>query len=265
MNTKEKHNIPCTVSILTRNCADVLPRALESVKDFDEIIIIDGWSIDGTKEVAKKYGAKIIDQERSFLDNEGRIIDFSGVRNQALEAATYDWVFFLDSDELMTEELVREIGEIVRNDSFGAYFVPRKYLFNERIVECATTYPNKQMRFFHTSSVKSFEKKVHERIIVKENACVGTLAANMLVPVEADINVLREKWDRYISIEAKRRRSITYRAWLWIVLGLLKISLLYTARLPAVLLCRSRLPLLFEIERHRYHFRLARALFNNIQ
>ncbi|MBU6323773.1 glycosyltransferase, partial [Patescibacteria group bacterium] len=91
--------IPCSVEIVTRNSGATLRRALESVKDFAEVLVVDGGSTDDTLAIAHEYGAKIILQDPAFLDGEGRIADFSGVRNQGLAAAREPWFFFLDSDE----------------------------------------------------------------------------------------------------------------------------------------------------------------------
>ena len=83
--------IPCTVGILTKNSGLSLRRTLESVKDFLEIIICDGGSTDDTIAIAREYGARIVPQNKEFLDTDGYIQDFSAVRNQTLAAATFDW------------------------------------------------------------------------------------------------------------------------------------------------------------------------------
>ena len=90
--------IPCTVGILTHNSAATLPRALESVRDFAEIIICDGGSSDETLAIAERFGARVIAQDRQFVDVEGRIVDYAGTRNQMLKGSSEQWFFFFDSD-----------------------------------------------------------------------------------------------------------------------------------------------------------------------
>lgn len=255
-----EQKILCTVSVLTRNSADVLPRALASVRAFDEILILDGNSTDRTRNIAKEVGATVIAQDRKYLDSDCRIVDFSGVRNQALEAASNDWFLYLDADEEVTPELIQEVREVVLREEPAAYWVPRKYVFKDKVIECATTYPNRQMRFFHKQAVKGFVKEIHERVEAKETASILFLKEHMHVPIDSNIIALRKKWDRYIILECRRRDSISFLTWVKIALGLARVSILYFARLPLVMLCKSRLPFSFELERHRYHVRLARAL-----
>src|SRR3989344_7446677 len=112
--SKETEKIPCTVAVLTHNSAQTLARALESAKDFAELIVCDGASTDRTLDIARAYGARIIPQDTAFQDREGRISDFGAVRNQTLKASTQDWFFFLDSDEVLTSELVAEISSLIR-------------------------------------------------------------------------------------------------------------------------------------------------------
>ena len=74
-----------------------LPQCLASVKDYvDEIIVCDTGSSDRTIEIARSYGATII--ERPWRN------DFSWARNQSLEFATRRWILFMDADEELTEE-----------------------------------------------------------------------------------------------------------------------------------------------------------------
>ena len=69
----KKATIHATVGILTFNSAQTLERALESVKDLAEIIICDGGSTDATREIALKYGARIIDQDKKFKNPNGSL------------------------------------------------------------------------------------------------------------------------------------------------------------------------------------------------
>jgi len=80
-----------SISIIVKNEESCLAKCLESVKDFDEIIIVDTGSTDKTKEIAKKYTDKIYDFE--WCD------DFSKARNFALEHCTGDWILSIDADE----------------------------------------------------------------------------------------------------------------------------------------------------------------------
>ena len=49
------NKIPCSVYIVTLNCGAWLERTLQSVSEFDEVIILDSGSTDNTYEIAKRF------------------------------------------------------------------------------------------------------------------------------------------------------------------------------------------------------------------
>ena len=89
---KPKSKIKISACCMVKNEEKNLPRSLDSLKSqVDEIIIVDTGSTDRTIEIAENYGAKII--ETTWQD------DFSAPRNMAIDAASGDWIIFLDADE----------------------------------------------------------------------------------------------------------------------------------------------------------------------
>ena len=82
--------------MIVRDEERLLPQALASVKDYvDEIIVCDTGSKDRTIEIARSYGATVI--ERVWRN------DFSYARNESLSMATRRWVLFMDADEELVE------------------------------------------------------------------------------------------------------------------------------------------------------------------
>lgn len=49
------NKIPCSVYIVTLNCSAWLERTLQSVCEFDEVIILDSGSTDNTYEIAEQF------------------------------------------------------------------------------------------------------------------------------------------------------------------------------------------------------------------
>lgn len=90
--------------LIVKNEEEILATALESVKGFDEIVVVDTGSTDRTKEIASRYTDKVFDF--AWCD------DFSKARNEAIEKATGDWCFSVDADhEVLTspEQIKAEI------------------------------------------------------------------------------------------------------------------------------------------------------------
>ncbi len=176
--------IPCTIGILTYNSEKNLARALASIADFAEIIVTDGGSTDATLDIARVCGARVIPQS-----NQGHAItDFARERNLTLAAATQSWFFYLDSDEIMSPELVEHI-RTVANDSahqYGAYRV--RYLkTNGDASKLYRTYREYyQLRLVRTDIGARFERSVHERIVVPPPVSVGQTEAPWYVPLDAE-------------------------------------------------------------------------------
>ncbi len=253
-------SIPCTVAILTHNSGATLPRALESVQNFAEILVCDGNSTDNTATLARAFGARVIQQDKTFLDAVGRIKDFSGVRNQTLHAATQPWFLYIDSDEYIGSELVKEIERIVATASSGAYFVPRLYVLDEEIIRCASTYPSRQMRFFHRSAVRQFIKSIHERIEMIDGVVPSYLSHPMYVPLSSDAGELRRKWSYYLALEDLRRPTLSFRAWISFSIHEALVGILYTLRyIRGVIWCPGkRLPFTLEAARIWYQYEVIR-------
>ena len=124
LQSPNAHKIYCSVEILTLNSEKTLERCLESVKDFAEIIVLDGNSTDNTRDIAARYGAKIYPQYDTD-ERAVRITNFADIRNKGFRRATCDWFMFIDSDEYLSPELAREIREVV-SIFCGLYRTPLK-------------------------------------------------------------------------------------------------------------------------------------------
>ena len=88
-----------SVVINTYNAAKQLERTLESVTDFDEIVVCDMESTDHTLDIARGYGCKIVTFERKDYN----IVEHA--RNFAISQASNEWVLVVDADEVVTSEM----------------------------------------------------------------------------------------------------------------------------------------------------------------
>jgi glycosyltransferase involved in cell wall biosynthesis/Flp pilus assembly protein TadD len=81
-----------SLCMIARNEERFLAECLQSIHDLvDEIIVVDSGSTDRTKEIAVRFGAKVIDF--TWVDS------FSSARNESLKHATGEWILWLDADE----------------------------------------------------------------------------------------------------------------------------------------------------------------------
>ncbi len=85
-----------SVVINTYNASQHLAEVLETVKDFDEVVICDMESTDNTLDTARKYGCKIV------IFPRGNYQTCEPARQTAIDAASCKWVLVVDADELVT-------------------------------------------------------------------------------------------------------------------------------------------------------------------
>lgn len=213
----QRGSCPCTALTLTRNSAKTLEQCLKSGLFCKEHLILDGGSTDGTLEIARRYGCRVLPQDRQCLSAEGRITDYSGIRNQGIKEAAYDWIVMIDSDEYLDEDCVREVERIVREESPGAYEVNRLYTYKGHIIRHASTYPNRQIRFFHKNAVTKFIKVVHERPELKPGFTPKVLPGVQYVPL-LPLHELREKFERYLPLEIHHVGRLGLLSWVWLVI-----------------------------------------------
>jgi glycosyltransferase involved in cell wall biosynthesis len=269
--TDKNSNIPkapLSIAILTRNSASTLPRALGSVINLGEVIVLDGGSTDGTGEIARTFGARVILQDKKFLNPDGRLKDFSGVRNQCIAASANDWILFLDSDEYVSSSLVEEIRSLVKDDVMAAvYWVPRKYVHQGKIIERSIAYPNRQMRFFNRKAVYGFRKPVHERLEFPDSTSVKILKSAILVPAELAKAARIEKMRRYIALDLDRVSPITFPIFYRTTLGTTKTILLYSFRFLKLLAPPyegTRMPFALDFEAVFYQVMLTVSAFGRL-
>ncbi len=211
--------IRVSVGILTYDSSiETVEATIRSAVEFDDIIVCDARSTDGTRELAKKFGCRVIDQDAKFNDANGRLINEAGVNRQLLDAARYDWLLLLDHDELLTPELVDEIGGVIESvRTAGAFQIPRLYVLNGVVIRCAAMYPRYQTRLLYTHAVEGFSGVVHSPVILRTGEAVVTMEHPMLIPLPGQREQWR-KWRGYLRLEEIEKARLTRSEWVTRVL-----------------------------------------------
>ena len=128
-----------SVIINTYNAEKHLAEVLESVKDFDEVLVCDMYSTDQTVSIAKRYNCQIIYHEKlGYVEP---------ARQAAINAATYNWILLIDADEVVPPALKDYLYEQIKKpDCPNGIRIPRKNYLMGKFVRC--TYPDYILRFF---------------------------------------------------------------------------------------------------------------------
>jgi tetratricopeptide (TPR) repeat protein len=147
--------VKISLAMIVRDEEQFLEDCLRSVQDLvDEMIIVDTGSIDGTIDIASRFGVHV----RRFEWRD----DFAAARNEALRHATGDWILYLDADERLLPGQFSRIRKLVKKKNIGAYgVIVRGYQRNRAsLTEMEMIYP----RLFRNHPDIRFHGRVHEQI-----------------------------------------------------------------------------------------------------
>ena len=175
---------------------------------FNEILIIDGGSKDGTLKIAKKFKCKIKRQPKKFKFKNNKIKDFSKLRDYILKLSKNDLVLFLDSDEFLKKSALKRIDfyskSQISKKKYYSFLLGRFPIHkNKTITQKTIFYPNYQDRLFYKSNIKTFIKPVHERVIPKNKYLIKKKIENasILFPLDINYKKIYKKYEYYFEIE----------------------------------------------------------------
>jgi glycosyltransferase involved in cell wall biosynthesis len=183
-----------SAAIITYNEERNIPRALESLRCCDEVVVVDSGSTDRTVDLATKLGARVIDS-----DWRG----YAGQKNYASSQCLHDWVLSLDADEALSEALEGEIWQIKKNGpEFDAYTMPRLAQYLGRWILHSGWYPDRKVRLFDRRKAQWVGEYVHESVVVGGN--VGHLKSNILHFTCSSLSEHLKTMDRYTTLAAEQ-------------------------------------------------------------
>jgi glycosyltransferase involved in cell wall biosynthesis len=161
---------PISATIITRNEARNIARAIRSLDCADEILVVDSGSTDETVKIAAELGARTVNHPW-----EG----FAAQKNFAVREASHDWILSLDADEEFDEEAKAAIREWKQaTPHVGAYRFPRRAQYLGRWILHSGWYPDWKIRLFHRDRARWAGDYVHESVMA--DGPVETLNGNIL-------------------------------------------------------------------------------------
>ena len=165
--------LPLSVFIIAMNEADRLGATLQAVRGLtDDLVVIDSGSTDGTVELARTAGARVIGRDWTGYGPQKRFAE---------EQCRHDWLLNLDADEVVPPELAREIRAV-----FGTG-APAKDAYRFGIAEIfpgearphRLAYTLWPVRLYRKSRGRYSPSPVHDRVDLDPDASVGTLRARV--------------------------------------------------------------------------------------
>lgn len=191
-----------SVGIITYNEELRLGRTLESIKEIaDEIVIVDSFSNDKTLDIAKEYGAIIIQRNWTGYGEQ---------KNHVINNCKEDWILLIDADEVILPELALEIKTIISNNENSVYEIPFNSVCFGKRIRYGGWSSIKRIRLFKKNSGRYSLDKVHEKFITNEK--IGRLKNRIDHYTYENYEDYFSKFNRYtsegISVAYKKEKSV---------------------------------------------------------
>lgn len=151
-----------TVTIITKNNASVIEDCIKSVHNLaDEIVIVDDFSEDKTKEICLKY------EKVRFIQNKLKSIIEQ--KQYATDLSANDWVLHLDADERLSEEMRKAILNLTDKDlqDYSCFAFRRLTYFWGKWLRYGSMYPDYKLRLFNKKFSKWGGINPHDKIETK--------------------------------------------------------------------------------------------------
>lgn len=198
--------ITCSVPLLTLNSETHLEECLESLHNFADVFLLDGNSTDGTLRIAERRGISIYKQVETSEPNVV-IRSFTDMRVKGERLARYNWVLYMDSDEFLSPELIRDVRNVLASDDPKRVFSMRKTaIIGKRMVRHSFNPPDYAPHLYHRHSGVQWKpgKLVHEKLIVPPDVRTVPLRGDLYSYFVSTYGEAVRKDDYYLSLTRKK-------------------------------------------------------------
>jgi glycosyltransferase involved in cell wall biosynthesis len=179
-----------TVILLSFNSEDTLGATLSRARLVsDEIFVVDSYSKDGTVELARSFGATVVQHPFEH---------YGAQRNWAIDnlPISHTWQLHLDADELIDDELVASILALPEEPEHSGYFLPRYLRFLGRVLRHGGMSPTWHMRLFRTGVGRCEDRKYDQHYILKSGT-TGQLPGVMVDDVRMPLTEWTARHNRW--------------------------------------------------------------------
>ncbi|EFP1606328.1 glycosyltransferase [Campylobacter jejuni] len=188
-----------SVIIIVKNAEQTLLECLNSLKDFDEIILLNNESSDNTLNIANEF-------KKDFANlhiYHSAFIGFGALKNLTLSYAKNDWILSIDADEVLENECIKELKNLeLQEDNIIA--LSRKNLYKGEWIKACGWWPDHVLRIFNKNFTRFNDSLVHESLVLPSNAKKIYLKNGLRHYAFRDISHLIDKMQYYSSLWAKQ-------------------------------------------------------------
>ncbi|MDR5885687.1 glycosyltransferase family 2 protein [Vreelandella janggokensis] len=196
-------SIRVSVVIITRNASATLVTALDSLCDFDEVVIYDNGSTDDTLKIASRY--------TNVSLHQGDFLGFGLSKRHAVSLAKNDWILSVDADEKPNKLLIDALGEWISNARLSDVGeILRENWMLGRPVRYSGWGNDWLVRLFNRCEYNFNDAMVHESVKIDSKASTYRLPGCIEHEAVTDLSQFLEKINRYSSLRSKSGKLKKY-------------------------------------------------------
>ena len=186
--------------IIVKNGADTLKETLDSLRQFQEVVLYDNGSTDTTLEIAASY--------HNVSVHIGAFVGFGRTKQNAVNCASNEWVFSLDADEMVSAELSDFLTRWdPAQDKHLAIKVRRDNFLMGEWVKYAGWGGDWLVRLFNRSCHNFNDNDVHESVLLDEQSRVESIAFPISHNAVQHLGQFLVKVDRYTEISRSSAKT----------------------------------------------------------
>jgi glycosyltransferase involved in cell wall biosynthesis len=208
--------VAVSIVIITKSEADIIAGCIDKAKQItDDIVII----YNGIEDyITYLYGCRVL---KKNWDGYG------ANKNKGVQAAKYNWILSIDSDEIPDDELIRSLHKIDLADPNIVYDIKFTSYFGGKAIRHGSWGRDHHLRLFNRTVVKWSEVMVHETLVLPANAEIRKIAGSLHHYSVKDVNDYDVKCSYYAKLSAKKyfkagKRANAVKLYVSPVFGFLK-------------------------------------------
>ena len=181
--------------VITYNEEKYIENCIQSMLEIaDEIVIVDSYSTDRTKEICLKYNVRFIEQ---------KFLGYIEQKNYANSLANGEYILSLDADEALSEELKKEVKALKQSNNLAdGYWVNRLNNYCGTWIKYSHWYPDKRIRLFKKDSGEWQGGNPHDFYTMYPNKKTAKIDADILHWAYDSISEHYLKIDNFTTIAA---------------------------------------------------------------
>ena len=187
---------PITVTMLVKNAERCLAETLNALASFNEVLLLDNGSTDNTLAIAARY-SNVTLHHHPF---DG----FGNMKNRAAALARNDWILNIDSDEIITPELLAAIQQADLTQPENIYALNRINHYQRRPITGCGWSPDIIPRLYNRNHTQYNHRAVHEALIIPQGIRPQLLQGNLNHYTYDSIEALISKMQQYSSLYAEQ-------------------------------------------------------------